>query len=162
MPAAGPVTRWEADRSTPARWQCSSATREPRSSPSRVDMPALAPIRLAALAAVTAPPPQEMANSSAKTSSPGAGSDATSPKTISRNIVPNAIRSMALALVAHRPGWRPVPRGRSPSPEGHRRSVGPGDVAGGAVPGDQFPQRRRDAVALVDRERAPPPEAAAG
>src|SRR6185437_3435503 len=163
MPAAGPVTRWEADRSTPARWQYSSATREPRSSPSRVDMPALAPLRRAALAPVTAPPPQEMANSSAKTSSPGAGRDGTSPKTISRNIVPNAIRSMALALMARRPGWRPVPGlRRPPSPEGLDRGVGPGDVAGGAVPGDQFPQCRRDAVALIDGKRAPPPEAAAG
>src|SRR5215470_18011408 len=162
MPAAGPVTRWETDRSTPARWQCSSTTREPRSSPRRVDIPALAPISLAALAAVTAPPPQETANSSAKISSPGAGRDGTSPKTISRNTVPNAIRSMALALAARRPGWQLVPCGRSPSPEGHRRGVGPGDVAGGTVAGDQFPQRRRDAVALIDRERAPPPEAAAG
>src|SRR5262249_35455701 len=82
--AAGPGTRWEADRSALARWQYSSTTREPRSSPSRVDSPALAPIRLAALAAVTAPP-QEIANSSAKISSPGAGRAGTSPKTISRN-----------------------------------------------------------------------------
>src|SRR5215831_8347520 len=150
MPAAGPVTRWDADRSTPARWQYSSTTREPRSSPSKVDRPALAPIRLAALAAVTAPP-QETANSSAKISSPGAGRDGTSPKTISRNIVPNAIRSMALAQVARRPSLK-----------GLRHGVGPGDVAGGAVPGDQFPQCRRDVVALIDGERAPPPEAAAG
>src|SRR5215475_16223272 len=161
MPAAGPVTRWEADRSTPAWWQYSSTTREPRSSPSRVDRPALASIRLAALAAVTAPP-QEIANSSAKTSSPGAGRAGTSPKTISRNTVPNAIRSMMLAQVARWPGRRPVSCRRRPSPEGLRRRVGPGDVAGGAVPGEQLPQRRRDAVALVDRERAPPPEAAAG
>src|SRR5215831_16776337 len=161
MPAAGPVTRWDADRSTPARWQYSSTTREPRSSPSKVDRPALAPIRLAALAAVTAPP-QETANSSAKISSPGAGRDGTSPKTISRNIVPNAIRSMALAPVARGPGWQPVPCGRRPSPECLGRGVGPGDVAGGAVPGDQFPQGRRDLVALIDGERAPPPEAAAG
>src|SRR5215831_11091702 len=151
MPAAGPVTRWETDRSTPARWQCSSTTREPRSSPSKVDIPALAPMWLAALAAVTAPPPQETANSSAKISSPGAGRDGTSPKTISRNIVPNAIRSMALAQVARRPSLK-----------GLRHGVGPGDVAGGAVPGDQFPQCRRDVVALIDGERAPPPEAAPG
>src|SRR5262245_66114628 len=108
-------------------------------------MPALAPIRLAALAAVTAPPPQETANSSAKTSSPGAGRDGTSPKTISRNIVPNAIRSMAAS-----------------SRERLRHSVGPGDVAGGAVPGKQFPRLRRDPVALIDGQRAPPPEPAAG
>src|SRR5215813_8184126 len=144
MPAAGPVTRWEADRSTPARWQYSSTTREPRSSPSRVDRPALTPIRLAALAAVTAPP-QEIANSSAKISSPGAGRDGTSPKTISRNMVPKAITSM-----------------RPPSPEGLGHGVGPGDVAGGAVPGEQFPRLRRDPVALIDRERAPPPEPTAG
>src|SRR5262247_783867 len=143
MPAAGPLTRWEGDRSTPARWQCSSTTREPRSSPSRVDRPALIPIRLAALATVTAPP-QETANSSAKISSPGAGRDGTSPKTISRNIVPNAIRSMAA------------------SSERLRHSVGPGDVAGGAVPGKQFPRLRREPVALVDGQRAPPPEPAAG
>src|SRR6266516_1188420 len=161
MPAAGQVTRWEADRSTPSWWQYSSATREPRSSPSRVDRPALTPIRLAALAAVTAPP-QEIANSSAKISSPGAGRDGTSPKTISRYIVPNAIRSMALALMARRPGWRPVPCGRSPSPEGHRRGVGPGHMAGGTVPRDQLPQGRGDLVALIDGERAPPPEPAAG
>src|SRR4249920_815909 len=143
MPAAGPVTRWEADRSTPALWQYSSTTRDPRSSPSKVDRPALTPIRLAALAAVTAPP-QEMANSSAKISSPGAGRDGTSPKTISRNIVPNAISSMAAS-----------------SREGLRHGVGPGDVAGGAVPGEEFPRLRRDPVALVDGERAPPPEPAA-
>src|SRR5262249_56109808 len=135
-----------------AGWKDSAARGEPRSSRSRVDRPALAPIRLAALAAVTAPPPQEMANSSAKTSSPGAGRDGTSPKTISRNTVPNAIRSMALAQVARGPGWQPVPCGRRPSPEGLGRGVGPGDVAGGAVPGDQFPQGRRDLVTLIDGE----------
>src|SRR5215467_14834137 len=130
MPAAGPATRWEADRSTPARWQYSSTTREPRSSPSRVDRPALASIRLAALAAVTAPPPQEIANSLAKISSPGAGRAGTSPKTISRYIVPNAIRSMI------------------GSPEGFGLGVCPGDVAGGAVPGQEFPQWRGDLVAF--------------
>src|SRR5690349_22780098 len=143
MPAAGPATRCEADRSTPARWQYSSTTREPRSSPSRVDRPALASIRLAALAAVTAPP-QEMANSSAKISSPGAGRAGTSPKTISRNIVPNAIRSMI---------W---------SPEGLGLGVCPGNVARGAVLGQEFPQRRGDLVALVDGQRAAPTEPAAG
>src|SRR5215468_5865608 len=143
MPAAGPVTRWEADRSTPAWWQYSSTTREPRSSPSRVDRPALASIRLAALAAVTAPP-QEIANSSAKISSPGAGRAGTSPKTISRNIVPNAIRSMI------------------GSPEGFGLGVRPGDVARGAVLGQEFPQRRGDLVALVDGQRATPAEPAAG
>src|SRR5215813_12365497 len=143
MPAAGPVTRWEADRSTPAWWQYSSTTREPRSSPSRVDRPALASIRLAALAAVTAPP-QEIANSSAKISSPGAGSAGTSPKTISRNIVPNAIRSMIA------------------SPEGFGLGICPGDVAGGAVLGQEFPQRRGNRVALVDGQRAAPAEPAAG
>src|SRR5579859_1980158 len=142
MPAAGPVTRWEADRSTPTRWQYSATTREPRSSPSRVDRPALVPIRLAALAAVTAPP-QEMANSSAKISSPGAGRAGTSPKTISRNIVPNAIRSMTR------------------SPEGLGLGVRPRHVAGGTVFGQQFPQRRRDPVALVDGQRAAPAEPAA-
>src|SRR5215475_3171419 len=142
MPAAGPGTRWEADRSTLARWQYSSTTREPRSSPSRVDSPALAPIRLAALAAVTAPP-QEIANSSAKISSPGAGRAGTSPKTISRNIVPNAIRSMIT------------------SPEGSGLGVCPGDVARGAVLGQKLPQRRGDPVALVDGERAAPAEPAA-
>src|SRR5215469_16950944 len=143
MPAAGPATRWEADRSTPARWQYSSTTREPRSSPSKVDRPALASIRLAALAAVTAPP-QEIANSSAKISSPGAGRAGTSPKTISRNIVPNAIRSMI------------------GSPEGFGLGVRPGDVAGGAVPGQEFPQRRGDLVALVDGQWAAPAEPASG
>src|SRR5215470_1331049 len=143
MPAAGPATRWEADRSTPARRQYSSTTREPRSSPSRVDRPALAPIRLAALAAVTAPP-QEMANSSAKISSPGAGRAGTSPKTISRNIVPNAIRSM------------------TSSPEGLGLGVCPGHVARGAVLGQEFAQRRGDPVALVDGQRAAPAEPAAG
>src|SRR4249919_459113 len=145
MPAAGPLTRWEGDRSTPARWQYSSTTRDPRSSPSRVDRPALTPIRLAALAAVTAPP-QEMANSSAKISSPGAGRDGTSPKTISRNIVPNAITSTAAALAARavrrlRPARAPPRRAasRSPSPEGLGHGVGPGDMAGGAVPGEQLP-----------------------
>src|SRR5215831_14235878 len=143
MPAAGPVTRWEADRSTPAWWQYSSTTREPRSSPSRVDRPALASIRLAALAAVTAPP-QEIANSSAKISSPGAGRAGTSPKTISRNIVPNAIRSMI------------------GSPEGFGLGVCPGDMAGGAVRRQEFPQRRGDLVAYVDGQRATPAEPAAG
>src|SRR5215471_6634758 len=143
MPAAGPVTRWEADRSTPARWQYSSTTREPRSSPSRVDRPALASIRLAALAAVTAPP-QEIANSSAKISSPGAGRAGTSPKKISRNIVPNAIRSMIA------------------SPEGFGLGVSPGDVARGAVLGEQLAQRRGDWVAFVDGQRAAPAEPAPG
>src|SRR5215831_8110760 len=143
MPAAGPVTRWEGDRSTPARWQYSSTTREPRSSPSRVDRPALASIRLAALAAVTAPP-HEIANSSAKISSPGAGSAGTSPKTISRNIVPNAIRSMI---------W---------SPEGFGLGVCPGDVARGAVVAEELPERRRALVALVDGQRAAAAEPAPG
>src|SRR2546430_8880450 len=143
MPAAGPLTRWEGDRSTLARWQYSSTTREPRSSPSRVDRPALTPIRLAAPAAVTAPP-QEIANSSAKISSPGAGRDGTSPKTISRNIVPKAIRSM-----------------RPPSPEGLGHGVGPGDVAGRAVPRKQFPPLRRAPLRLTAPERPPPPAPAA-
>src|SRR6266567_8652108 len=67
-----------------------------------------------------------------------------SPKTTSRKTVPKTIRSMA------------------PSPEGLRLGVRPCDVAGGAVLGQQFPQRRGDALALVDRQRAPPAEQAAG
>ena len=61
-PVTGPVTYRHAVMSTPARRQCCSATREPRSSPSSADMPARTPRRLAAVAAVTAPPPMEKAN----------------------------------------------------------------------------------------------------
>src|SRR5215472_8104675 len=144
MPAVRPGTWRDGERSTPTRAQYSATTREPRSSDRRVDRPARTPDRPAALATVTAPP-QEIANSSVKISSPGPGSDATWPKTISRNTRPKAIRSM----------W-------PPSPEGHSFGVGPGDVAGGAVPGEQFPQWRRDVVAFVDGQRAPPAEPAAG
>src|SRR5215472_17072899 len=51
---------------------------------------------------------------------------------------------------------------RGGGPEGLRLGVRPRDVAGGAVLGQQFAQRRGDALAFVDRQRAPPPEQAAG
>jgi len=91
-----PAVRWRArndgDRSTPTRAQCSITTREPRSSPRTVHRPARAPALAAALALLTAPP-QETANSSVNTSSPGRGSSGTGPKTSSRKTEPNEIMS---------------------------------------------------------------------
>src|SRR5215469_17761277 len=112
--------------------------REPRSSPRRADMPAWAPCWLAAVATVTAAPPQEKANWSVKISSPGPGSAGTSPKTTSRKTVPKAIRSTAADI----------------SLEGPSGGVRLGDVARGTVPGQQLPQRRGDLVAFVDSQRA--------
>src|SRR5271169_2916739 len=133
--------------STPARRQCSSATREPRSSPRRAAIPACTPSWLAAVATVTAPPPQEKANWSVKISSPGPGRAGTSPKTTSRKTVPKAITSTG----AGSGGSLECPGG----------GVCLGDVARGAVLGQQLPQRRSDLVALFDGQRAAPAEPAA-
>ena len=56
IPATGPATRCEWERSTPARRDCSTTSLEPRSSPSTVANPAEAPARLASTAMVMAPP----------------------------------------------------------------------------------------------------------
>ena len=63
IPTAGPVTRREGEGSTPSHSECWVTTLEPRSSPSNVAKPAVAPARLAATAMVTAPP-QEKAKGS--------------------------------------------------------------------------------------------------
>ena len=76
IPALRRRTRSDGERSTPRRAQCSITTREPRSSLSTVHRPARAPAVAAALALLTAPP-QETANSSVNTSSPGRGSSVT-------------------------------------------------------------------------------------
>src|SRR5215831_12183897 len=99
-------------------------------------MPACAPSLAAAVAAVTAAPPHEKANWSVKISCPGPGSAGTSPKTTSRKTVPKAITSTAAT-----PGT---------SLEGPGGGVCLGDVARGAVLGQQLPQRRGDLVTLVD------------
>ena len=63
IPTTGPVTLCDGDRSTPSHSECSTTNLEPRSSPSSVAKPAVAPARLAATAMVTAPP-QEKAKGS--------------------------------------------------------------------------------------------------
>ena len=59
IPATGPLTRCEGERSTPSRRDCSTTNLEPRSSPSTVAKPAEAPARLASTAMVMAPPQRE-------------------------------------------------------------------------------------------------------
>ena len=92
IPAVGPATCADGARSTPAAAQCSVTTCEPRSSPSIVHSPARTPAAAATVALVTAPP-QEIANSSVKTSSPRPGSRCNWPKTSSRKTSPNEIMS---------------------------------------------------------------------
>src|SRR6266700_853687 len=85
MPAVGPETRTDGDKSTPAA---------------------------AATVALVTAPPQEIANSSVKTASPGTGSRCSCPKTSSRKTSPNEIMSTEQPPAAHRcPDADPAPAG---------------------------------------------------
>ena len=126
MPATGPSTYSEADRSTFSRQQCSIPSFDPRSSPSNVARPEVAPVRLAATAGVRAPP-HEKAKASVKISSPGREA-ARNPRTRSPE---RATRT--------RSGPRPAPfvpaRSSRTSPTRHVCQLATAAVPGAAFPG---------------------------